>query len=328
MKRRTFPHFVSALAACAALGALVAPAALAQTPPWPGNTIKIIVPSPPGVGSDLFARQYAEAIAKSLGVAVVVENKPGAALTIAANLVAKSPPDGLTVLFSPSNPLTISPFLMAKLPYNAQKDLVPVLQSARGGSFIVANNAFAANDLRGLVAMAKASPGKLNFATYGPGTTAHIGLELIQDAAGVDMLNVPYKNSAMPDLIGGQVNVAFEPPASAIAQIKGGKIKALAYTGSKRNPAMPEVPTLSETYPGLEMPSWLGVWVAAGTPPAIIQRLHAEFAKATNTPEVTKRLLDNGLEPAITSPEETAALIQREADQMSRIIKAKNIKIE
>ena len=328
MKRRTFPHFVSALAACAALGALVAPAALAQTPPWPGNTIKIIVPSPPGVGSDLFARQYAEAIAKSLGVAVVVENKPGAALTIAANLVAKSPPDGLTVLFSPSNPLTISPFLMAKLPYNAQKDLVPVLQSARGGSFIVANNAFAANDRRGLVAMAKASPGKLNFATYGPGTTAHIGLELIQDAAGVDMLNVPYKNSAMPDLIGGQVNVAFEPPASAIAQIKGGKIKALAYTGSKRNSAMPEVPTLSETYPGLEMPSWLGVWVAAGTPPAIIQRLHAEFAKATNTPEVTKRLLDNGLEPAITSPEETAALIQREADQMSRIIKAKNIKIE
>jgi tripartite-type tricarboxylate transporter receptor subunit TctC len=176
--------------------------------------------------------------------------------------------------------------------------------------------------------MARASPGKINFATYGPGTTGHIGLELIQDAAGIEMLNVPYKTSALPDLIGGQVNVSFEPPASAISQIKSGKVKALAYTGGKRNPAMPDVPTMSETYPGLEMPSWLGVWVAAGTPPAIVQRLHAEFAKATNTPEVTKRLLENGLEPAITSPDETALLIQREAEAMGRIIKAKNIKIE
>jgi tripartite-type tricarboxylate transporter receptor subunit TctC len=325
MNRKTLLHLAAALAVCYTT---LAPSAIAQMAAWPGSTLKIIVPSPPGVGSDLFARQYAEALAKSLGVAVVVENKPGAALTIAANLVAKSPPDGLTVLFSPSNPLTISPFLMARLPYNAQKDLQPVMQSARGGSFILGNNVLAATDLRGLVALAKASPGKLNFATYGPGSTAHIGLELLQDAAGIDMLNVPYKTSAIPDLIGGQVNVSFEPPASAIAQIKAGKVKALAYTGSKRNPAMPDVPTMAEAYPGLEMPSWIGVWVAAGTPPAIVQRLHAEFAKATHTAEVTRRLLDNGLEPAITTPEETAALIQREAEAMGRIIKAKNIKLE
>lgn len=330
MKTKPVRSLISAMAAAVAIAAatLWAAPAFAQTPAWPAKPVKLIVPSPPGVGGDLFAREYAQALSKSLGVAVIVENKPGAALTIAADIVAKSPPDGYTLLFSPSNPLTISPFLLAKLPYNAQKDLVAVTQTARGGSFIVANLGLAADKLSALVALAKASPGQINFASYGAGSTAHIGFELLQDAAGIAMLHVPYKSSAMPDLIGGQINVGFEPPASAIPLIKTGKLKALAYTGAKRSAALPDVPTLNESYPGLEVPSALGVWVPAGTPPAIIARLYAEFAKATQTPEVSKRILDNGLEPVATPTDEAAANIVRETEMMGRIIKSKGIKIE
>jgi tripartite-type tricarboxylate transporter receptor subunit TctC len=316
------------LATCAALLTLAVSSAGAQAPAWPSRAIKIVTPSPVGVGSDTFARAYADQLGKALGVPVIVENKPGAAMTIGADAVAKAPADGYTLFFAPSNPFTIVPFLFTKLPYNAQRDLVPITQTLKGGSFIVAASSFPINSLKELVAQAKAHPGKFSFASYGAGSTSHVGFELLMDTAGIELLHVPYRQSAMPDLMGGQISLGFEPPVSAIPLVKSGKIKALAYTGSKRSPAMPDVPTLAELYPGLEMFSWQGMWAPAGVPPAVLQRLHTEITRITRTPEMTRRIVDNGMEPMATTPEETSALLQQESTAMGRIIKAKGIKLD
>jgi tripartite-type tricarboxylate transporter receptor subunit TctC len=302
--------------------------ALAQQDTWPTRPIKIITPTPAGVGSDAFSRRYAEQMAIALKVPVVVENKPGALATLGTDLVAKAPADGYTVLFSTANPFTIAPFLLSRLPYNPEKDFIPVTQIFRGGSFLVANKDVPVKSLRELVALAKASPGKISFASYGPGSTSHIGFELFQDAAGVDLLHIPYKQGAMADVIGGQVMLGWEPPVSALPHIKAGKLRALAYTGSTRSTAMPDVPTLSELYPGLEVFSWVGVWVPAGTPPAIVQRLYSVIGTITKSPEMQRFIAEAGNDPIGPTPTETAAIIRREADVMGTLIKAKNIKLD
>jgi len=303
-------------------------ASWAQDAPWPSRPIKIVTPTPAGVGSDVFARVYADKLSKALKVAVVVENKPGALSTIGTDAVAKAAPDGYTILFSTSNPFTMTPFLLSKLPYNPKEDLVPVTQALKGGSFIVANNAVAAKNPEELVALAKSQPGKVSFASYGSGSTAHLGFELFQEAAGIEMLHVPYKQGALPDVIGGQVMLGWEPPVSALPNIKAGKIKALAYTGSKRSPALPDVPTLSERYPGLEVFTWLGFWVPARTPADIVARLNREITAITHSPEMMRLIADAGLEPMASSSAETTAIIQRESETMGRLIKAKGIRID
>lgn len=302
--------------------------AWAQAEPWPSRPIRIITPTPVGVGSDAFARFYADRLSKSLNVPVVVENRPGAASTLGTDAVAKAAPDGYTVLFSTSNPFTIAPYLLKRMPYNAQTDLVPVTQSLRGGSFIVANIQVPARNLAELVAQAKAQPGKIAFASYGAGSTAHIGFELIQDATGISLLHVPYKQGAVPDIIGGQVSLGMEPPVSALPHLRGGRLKALAYTGDKRSAAMPDVPTLSELVPGLEVTTWLGFWAPARTPDAVLQRLYREITAVTESAEMLKFIADAGLEPARATSAETAAIVRRDADTMSRLIKAKNITLD
>lgn len=317
----------ASLASCAAILTLAASAVGAQAPAWPSRTIKIITPSPVGVGSDTFARAYADQLGKALGVPVIVENKPGAAMTIGAAAVAKAAADGYTLLFSPSNPFTMAPSLFAKLPYNALRDMVPVTQNLRGGSFIVTNTA-SLTSVKELVLQAKVHPGKFSYASYGAGSTGHIGFELLLDAAGIEMLHVPYKQTAMNDVMAGMVTVGFEPPISAMPLIKNGLVKALAYTGSKRNPALPDVPTLAEIYPGLEVFTWQGIWVPTGTPHAIVQRLYTEISRITRTPEMTRRIVDNGMEPMATTPDETAAIVRADAEFMGRVIKSKGIKLD
>lgn len=314
-----------------AAGIALAPsfAAIAQTnAPWPSRPIRIITPTPVGVGSDAFARMYADKLSKVLDTPVVVENRPGAASTLGTDAVAKALPDGYTLLFSTSNPFTIAPYLLPRIPYNAQTDLQPVTQALRGGSFIVANKDFGAKTLAELASQAKAQPGRINFASYGSGSTSHIGFELLQDAAGIDLLHIPYKQGALPDVIGGQVMLGFEPPVSALPHIKAGRLQVLAYTGDKRSPALPEVPTVSETFPGVEIFTWLGFWVPAKTPAAIVQRLHREITAITRTPEMQKYIADAGLEPRSTTPAETEALVRKDAQAMERLIKAKGIKLE
>jgi tripartite-type tricarboxylate transporter receptor subunit TctC len=307
---------------------LASAGAQAQSGAWPQRPIRIITPTPAGVGSDVFARAYAERLGQMLKTPVVVENRPGALAAIGTDAVAKAAPDGYTILFSTSNPFTMTPFLLSKLPYNPQADLVPVTQALKGGSFIVANPSVPAKNLVELVALAKKDPGRVSFASYGSGSTAHLGFELLQDAAGIELLHVPYKQSAMPDVIAGQVMLGFEPPISALPNIRAGRIKPIAYTGSQRSAALPDVPTLAERYPGLEVFTWLGFWLPAKTPPEIVDRFNREIRAATQSPEMQKLIAEAGLEPMGTTPEETRAIVRREAEAMGKLIKAKNIRID
>ncbi|MFS2049703.1 Bug family tripartite tricarboxylate transporter substrate binding protein [Variovorax sp. Varisp41] len=307
---------------------LASAGAQAQSGAWPQRPIRIVTPTPAGVGSDVFARAYAERLGQMLKTPVVVENRPGALAAIGTDAVAKAAPDGYTILFSTSNPFTMTPFLLSKLPYNPQTDLVPVTQALKGGSFIVANPSVPAKNLVELVALAKKDPGRVSFASYGSGSTAHLGFELLQDAAGIELLHVPYKQSAMPDVIAGQVMLGFEPPISALPNIRAGRIKPIAYTGSQRSAALPDVPTLAERYPGLEVFTWLGFWLPAKTPPEIVDRFNREIRAATQSPEMQKLIAEAGLEPMGTTPEETRAIVRREAEAMGKLIKAKNIRID
>ena len=311
-----------------ALGLSASAATFAQSAPWPSKPIRIITPTPAGVGSDVFARFYADKLSKALNTPIVVENRPGALSTIGTDAVAKAAPDGYTILFSTSNPFTMTPFLLSKIPYNAQTDLLPVTQALKGGSFVVATKNFPANNLAELIAMAKKEPGKITFASYGPGSTAHLGMELIQEAAGIELVHVPYKQGAVTDVIGGQVMLGFEPPISALPNIALGRLKPIAYTGAKRNPALPDVPAVSESLPGVEVFTWIGFWVPAKTPPEIIERLNKEINALTRSPEMVKLITDAGLDPVTSSSAEMAATIERESLAMGKLIKAKGLRLD
>lgn len=320
MQRRTTLGFLAALS-----GSLAMPAR--SQPAFPSAPIRIITPTPVGVGSDVFARLYGDHLGKLLKTPVFVENRPGASGMLGTDAVAKSPPGGYTLLFSVSLPFTTAPYLFAKVPYDAQKDLVPVAQLYRGGSFLLATNGLTGKTVNDLVAMARREPNRISYASYGPGSTAHLGMELFQDAAGIQLIHVPYKQSAMTDLIGGQVQIGFEPPVSALPNVKAGKVRALAYTGSQRSPALPEVPTLAESFPGLEVYTWVGVWAPAGTPEPIRHQLHDAFLAIGQDAELQKALADAGLESLRTSEAQMAAAIARESEAMGRLIKAKNISV-
>jgi len=315
-----------ALALIAAGVAGLARVARAQQP-YPSAPIRIVTPAPVGVGSDALGRLYAIHVGRLLKAQAIIENRPGASGILGTDAVAKAAPDGYTLLFSTSLPFTTVPFLFAKLPYDARNDLVPVVQLFRGGSFIVATNTFPGKTLAELAALAKREPNRISYGSYGPGSTAHLGMELVQDAAGIQLIHVPYKQSAMTDLIGGQISIGFEPPMSALPNIKAGKVRALAYTGSQRSPAIPEVPTIAETYPGLEVSTWVGIWAPAGTPEAIRRQLRDAFQAATQEAELQKALADVGSEPMRTSEVQMAAEIARESEVMSKLIKAKNITV-
>jgi tripartite-type tricarboxylate transporter receptor subunit TctC len=291
-----------------------------------GGPVRVVTPTPVGVGSDLFARAYAEQLARLLKAPVIVENRPGAAGTLGADAVAKAQPNGATLLFTTSLPFTTNPWLFARLPYDARKDFVPVAQLYRGGSFIVAGPAFQGRGtLPDLIEAARRAPDTISYASYGPGSTAHLGMEVLQDAAGIQLVHVPYRQSAMPDVIGGQVALGFEPPISAIPNVRAGKVKALAYTGERRSAALPDVPTVAETLPGVDVYTWVGVWVPAGTPEAIVEALHGHFNAISQDPALARLMADNGVEPLLTTRAQMAAHVARESEAMGRLIRAKHI---
>jgi tripartite-type tricarboxylate transporter receptor subunit TctC len=320
MMRRVF---ALALAAMAAQTAGVAAAQEA----WPTRTIRIVTPSPAGVGADAFARLYAEHLGRALGVTVIVENKPGAAGTLGTDTVAKAAPDGYTVLLTTSLPMTVVPHLFSKMPYKVDSDFTPIAQLYRGGSFVIAAPSFAGSSIKDLVSQAKQKPEAVAYASYGAGGTAHLGMELLQDAAAIKLLHIPYKQSAMTDISSGQVSIGFEPPVSALPNIRNGRVKALAYTGDKRSAALPDVPTLAESFPGLEVFTWIGVWAPRGTPAPILQRLQAAFNAATKLPEVQKAIADAGNDPMSSTPAQMQANVDQESERFGKLIKAKNITV-
>jgi tripartite-type tricarboxylate transporter receptor subunit TctC len=298
--------------ACAAFAALLAGLAVApiQAQTYPNRPVKIIVPYPPGNASDVAARTLGDELAKKLGQPVVVENRSGATGTIGAAAVAKSPPDGYTLLMT-STSFAISTALVASLPYNVATDFEPVVHvGGSGGMILVVNNSFPANNLAQFVDLVKKNPGKYSYAHIGRGTIQHLTMEVFLSMIGADVVAVPYKGSvqSITDIIGGQIPMMFDSPSSASSFIDGGKVKALTSSSEKRSSRLPNVPAVTESgvaaLDNFRVGGWVGMLAPAKTPRAIVNRLNEELVKIMQIPEVKQRLYSQGLEVVPEHPPE------------------------
>lgn len=295
---------------------------------WPSNPIRIIVTTQPGIAVDIFARLYAEKLTKTLGVPVFVENKPGSGGVVGTDAAAKAAPDGYTILWGYNSLFTVNPNLYAKLPFDPNKDLVPVVKHLNATYILFANNNFPAKTFKEFIDLARSKKQKITYASFGAGSTAHMAMEMIQQEAKINLVHVPYKQGAVNDVIAGHVNLMIQPTTGILPQVTAGKVRALAATGKARNPLLPDLPTISETIPGVVLDGWHGIWVPAGTPKPIMDRLYAEFVKITETPEMKKQLQDGGCEASVLNGEETSALVRKESEEWANIIRAKGIKVE
>jgi tripartite-type tricarboxylate transporter receptor subunit TctC len=311
--------------------ALVATAAGAQAQNYPNKPIRLVCPFPPGGAVDIASRQVAQALSQQLGQPVTVDNRPGAGGNIGAEIVAKSAPDGYTLLMATSNILAINPALYSKVPFDSIKDFAPISLVVSLNNVLVLNPGVPYKSVQEVIAAAKAQPGKLTYASAGNGTSIHLSGELFKSMAGVDMLHIPYKGSApaVADLLAGQVNMMFDNIPSSLPQIKAGKLRALAVTGSKRAHSLPDLPTIAEAaIPGYESYVWFGVVAPAGTPPEIIKRLNAELVKAAAAPEFRDRLMGQGYDVLSSTPEQMTASIRSEMAKWSAIVKASGARVD
>lgn len=295
---------------------------------YPSKPVKIIVPAPAGSGPDVMARLYADHLSRALGQQFLVDNKPGASGNIGAESVAHAPADGHTLLYAYNQIPTMNPHLFGKLGYDMRKDMAPVSITLTTGYILLANNDFPAADLAQTIAYAKKHPGKVAYASYGPGTASHLAFEIIQEQTRTEFLHVPYKQGQLTDVMGGQVAMVFEPFPSAIPFAASGKTKALAVTTPKRLAALPNVPAMSEAIPGFDLLGWQGVWAPSGTPTAVLAKLQSEFARITQLPDMQKRIRDFGSEPVGGSSREMAQTIEAEYALWGKIIRAKNIRLD
>jgi len=296
---------------------------------YPTKPIRMIVPYPPAGGTDVVARILADPLSATLGQPIVIDNRGGAAGNLGTDLAAKAPPDGYTILFTLSSH-TINPKLYDNLPFDVERDFAPISLAALSPQILVANPSVPANNVRELIALAKAQPGKLNFASVGTGSPGHIAGELFKLKTGVDMVHVPYKGGgpAVTDTLGGQVQLLFVTLPAAMQYVKAGKLKALAVTSDKRSEAAPEIPTIAETVPDCIVNSWYGALAPAKTPPAIIAKLQAAFAKVLAMPEVKAKLFQQGAEAASSSSAEFDARIRAELKQWEYVIREAKIKAD
>jgi len=316
---------LGALAGAALLAA--APAALAQA--WPSKPVRILIGAPPGGTADIVARLLAEGLQKEWGQPVIVEAKPGAAGMIAMQDFLGQPADGQTLLVSVNALVTEIPHVI-KVRFDPFKDVKPVADLSRSGLVFVANGALPAKNVSELVAYAKANPGKLSYASYSAGTISHtMGLEL-NKAAGIDLNHVPYKGSppALQDLAGGHVQLMFDGPATSIPMIKGGKIKALAVSGPKRNPALPEVPTFAEQgYPMLDEVAWMGLWIKPDVPADVQAKIRQATLKVMSQPAVQTRLAELGSDLGSgATPEELSKSLRAASDKQGTTLRALGVK--
>ena len=317
-----------AAAACLLAGA--APLALAQAS-YPSQPIKLIVPFPPAGGTDTVARLLVEKITTGSGWTFVVDNRPGAGGNIGLDAVAKSKPDGYTIGMGQTANLAINPTLYPKMPYNALADFVPVALVAGQPLVLVVKAESPYKNLAEMVAAAKAKPGALSMASAGSGTVGHLAGELFAQRAGVKLLHVPYKGAApaATDLMGGQVNIFFATPQTAIPLVKGGKLRALAVTSAKRVPVLPDVPTVDESgYKGFEATDWKALVAPAGTPSDVVKRLNAAAEKALSQPDTLSKLLAEGSVPLGGSPERFAQFLKAENGRWGDAIRKAGVKLE
>ena len=301
----------------------------AQT--FPTKPIRFLVGFAPGGSTDIVARLLAQKMTDSMGQQVVVENRPGAGSNIAAEALAKAPPDGYTILACTTGLFAIQPFLYKKLPYDPEKDLLPVTQTGSLPYIIVVHPSLPVKGVRDFVALAKRRPGELNYASSGIGTGSHLSAEYFRHAAAINLVHVPYKGTgqAMGDLLGGQVVLMFDQPVSSLPHVKVGKLKVLGISSGKRFPTLPEIPTVAEQgLSGFEAISWAGVCAPGRTPADVVGKLHAELVKALKAPDIAERLLRDGIEPIGNTPEQFREHTRREREKWGKVVRDANVKVE
>ena len=296
---------------------------------WPSKQIRIIVPFPPGGFNDTLGRILAQELPKTLGQAVIVENKPGGGSIIGTELAAKAAPDGYT-LFIAALPFSVVQSL-SKTTFDVTKDFAPITLAGVSDNMLVANPSFPVNTVQELIKYAKDKPGKINYGSSGAGTSVHLCMELFKTMTGTFMTHIPYKGSApvVADLIGGQVDIMFDNLPNVIQHVRGGRMKALAVSSAKRSPAAPDVPTVAEAgVPGFDVTVWFGLLAPAGVPKEIIQRLNAESVRIINSPDVTDKFTKQGVEPKTGTPEQFGDLVKSEVVRWAKVIKDAGIRAD
>ncbi|MGH9257780.1 MAG: Bug family tripartite tricarboxylate transporter substrate binding protein [Vicinamibacterales bacterium] len=313
----------------AALGMALAQGAFAQAA-YPTRTITMVVGFAPGGGTDTVARIVAQKVGASVGQSVVVENKPGAGGNVATGDVARSAPDGYTILLGSVGSLAVAPHLIAKLPYDPLRDLTPITMAVEFANVLVVQPSLSANTLAEFVKLAKAKPGTITYGSSGIGGAGHLAGELLRLMAGIDIVHVPYKGGgpAMQGMLGGQVSAIFATPVTAGPHIRAGKIRAIATTGARRSAYLPDVPTVAESgYPGYEATNWYAFLAPAGTPKPVLERLHREVVQVLKAPDVRELLEKQGMEAKPGTPEELAKYMEREYATWGRVVKEAKIQV-
>ena len=330
MKHR--PRALIAAAAIALTSIAWSGHALAQTSAatFPDKPLKIVVTFTTGGAPDILARIIGERLTAAWGQPVIVDNKPGAGGNVGADFVAKSAPDGYTLVVGTVGTHSINPALYAKMPYDAVKDFTPITLIATTPNMLVVNNDVPAKNLKDFIALGK-KEGKMTFASSGSGTSIHVSGELFKTMTGIDMVHIPYKGraTAIPDLLGGRVTMMFDNMPSSLALVREGKLRALGVTSSTRSPAAPDIPTIAESgLPGFDAVSWFALFAPANTPKPIIDKLQTEVRRILKTPEVSKKLADNGLDPVGGTSEELAAYQKAEITKWAKVVKDSGAKAD
>jgi tripartite-type tricarboxylate transporter receptor subunit TctC len=312
------------------VGAALAFASGAAADSYPSKPIRLIVASAPGGAPDILARAVTQKLTESLGQQFVVDNRPGASGVIGAEIAAKAAPDGYTLFLGTTTLYAILPNLKARLPYDAVKDFASVSQIAMASNVLVVNPSVPARSIPELLQLARAKPGSLNYASAGNGTPAHLAGEMLNVLAGIRLSHVPYKGAgpALFDVVAGHVQLIITSPIAAGPHMSTGKVRALATTGTKRNPALPELPTIAETVAGYEITQWWGISVPARTPAPVVRRLHQEVATAVNRADVRERISREGAVPVGGTPGEFDAFIARERKRLGDAIRRAGIPVE
>lgn len=291
---------------------------------YPAKPIRLIVPYPAGGATDIVGREIGQRLSDAWGQPVVIDNRGGAGSVIGHNVAAKSIPDGYTLLLGTSAGLVLNPLISKSMPYDAFKDFAPVSLAVISPQLLVVNAQLPASTVKELIALAKAKPGQLNFASPGPGSPNHLGGELFKSMAGINIVHVPYKGGApaITDLIAGQVHLLFNSIPPVLPHVKSGRLKAIGVGGVKRSLTLPEIPTVAETLPGFQCVTWYGIFAPAGTPAPIIAKINAEVVKTLAAPDVAKHLIAQGVEPGGSTPEQLTQFMREEHARWKRVIAA------
>ena len=314
-------------AALTALLSAIPMTALGQA--WPARQVRIVLPFPPGGGTDIQGRLLAKKFSESLGQSFVADNRGGAGGLIGSEIVAKAPPDGHTILFTSAS-LAVNSVLNKKITFDPVKDLAPVSWLSSAPLVLIVHPSVPAKNVKELIALSKREKGRLNAASNGSGTTSHLAIEMLKLYGGAEVTHVPYKGGGLSAaaLLSGEVEFRFSTTVASLQHIRAGRVRALAVSTAKRSSVLPELPTLTSIYPGIEADNWYGMFVPAGTAKEIVSRLNAELIKALNSPDMRDAITRDGAEPVGSTPEELAAFFRREVEKYGKVIKAARVQVE